>query len=79
MSSKRWNSRLNREVGSARTDAFIEALLAVCKQHGLVLGHEDEHGAFRVADASLLEDPGIFEDWLRAADTDLPDDAEVLG
>lgn len=49
-------------VDSPDSLAFIDALLVVCKQHGMTLGHEDDQGAFIVEDYSETNVA-----WLRAA------------
>ena len=45
----------------SRRDAFLAAVEAVCREHGLTLAHEDEHGAFivrplRESDIAWLQD-----------------------
>jgi hypothetical protein len=59
---KRFNLKHDDERRNRRVDAFIEAVLAVCKQHGLSISHEDCHGAFIVVD--YAEE---FDKWLRDA------------
>ena len=41
---------------------FLDEIEAVCRNHGLVIAHEDSHGAFQIK--KLTED-GII--WLRHA------------
>lgn len=43
---------------------FLEAIVAVCKQHNLWLAHEDQHGAFEIWPAEKAE---TCESWLLAA------------
>lgn len=45
---KRWNRDMRDHVENPKVDAFLEEMAAVCRKHGLVLGHEDNHGAFTV-------------------------------
>ena len=43
-------------------NAFIEDVIAVCKKHGLSIGHEDTQGGFKIAPY----DEGNI-DWFRDA------------
>jgi hypothetical protein len=52
----------------ARVEAFFDAYEALCKLHGLTLGHEDGHGAFIVEDY----DESIIG-WVRGAYLNLDD------
>ena len=64
---KRWSVQTRCEVEDAKVDAFIEDVIAVCRQHGMSLGHEDGHGAF------IVEAPDETNfTWLRSAFTGLP-------
>ena len=40
--------RYQRADAEPRSKAFLEALLTVCREHGLSLAHEDAQGAFIV-------------------------------
>jgi len=44
----RWDRANHQDVERPDIDAFIEDLLAVCRQHGFSVSHEDQHGAFIV-------------------------------
>lgn len=57
---KRWVSGQGREVESARIDAFLDEVIAVCNRHGLSIGHEDSYGSFIVEADEDVE-------WLRSA------------
>ena len=46
-------------------DAFLMELAAVCKKHGMSIGHEDGHGSFLV---HALSDENI--EWLLNASDD---------
>jgi len=37
-------------VSNPKVEAFLNEVVEVCKRHGLSIGHEDGHGAFRVED-----------------------------
>ena len=58
----RWNSGKMKNVERPDVDKFIEAVILVCREHGLSLGHEDDHGSFEI---------GKFDEekvkWLREA------------
>lgn len=45
---KRWDEMAGDLVEDPRVDAFLAEIQDVCRKHGMSLGHEDEHGAFRV-------------------------------
>ena len=55
------------EVEDAKVDAFIEDVIAVCRQHGMSIGREDSRGAFVV---EVLDETNFT--WLRDAHTGLP-------
>ena len=46
--TERWDVDAKARRRSPRADRFLADILAVCRKHGLVLGHEDTHGAFEV-------------------------------
>lgn len=60
---KRWDTRDDTETEDSGIDAFLQDVLEVCKKHNMTLGHEDEHGAFRVH----IGASGIYTEWLLAA------------
>ncbi len=45
---KRWDAEKNEDVEVPEVDVFLNDLVAVCRKHGMSLGHEDRHGAFEV-------------------------------
>lgn len=45
---------------------FINAIEQVCREHGLTIGHEDQHGAFLIRQFSEAD-----IEWLRDAVEDL--------
>lgn len=51
-------------------DNCLEAIIQVCRNHGMILSHEDGHGGFLLKDRSKMEDKhiNIYENWLREAD-----------
>lgn len=44
----RWNCKTGRWDVSPEIDRFLEEISQVCRKHNLVIGHEDEMGAFVV-------------------------------
>lgn len=52
-----WPWRLNE-----KQKAFVEAVLTVCRIHGMSIGHEDEHGAFVIRPYKQSD-----QEWLRDA------------
>jgi hypothetical protein len=60
---QRWDSIKREQVSCPRADAFIAAIEEVYAKHGLVLSHEDDHGAFIVTDG--LKKKRV--QWLRHA------------
>lgn len=44
----RWNTKQLKRCENKRVDAFIDAVLAVCAEHRMSIGHEDGHGSFIV-------------------------------
>jgi len=60
---ERWNCAKSRAEEIPKVDEFIEAVLAVCGQYNLSIGHEDEYGAF-VVHSGYDE---IYASWLRHA------------
>lgn len=53
----RWIDRERQTRAEPDVDAFLEALLAVCRQHRLMLSHDNAPGAFEVEafDEKLVE------------------------
>ena len=45
---KRYASISEEEIENAKVDAFLQEIADVSRRHGLALGHEDVHGAFKV-------------------------------
>lgn len=45
---RRWNRERGEDVEDPAVDAFLADLAAVCRKHGMSLGHEDHHGVFEV-------------------------------
>lgn len=70
---KRWNAAKNTDIENPKIDAFIEEVIAVCKRHGLSIGHEDGHGAFEIGEA----DEHNFK-WLRDATDVTPDNVDAI-
>ena len=54
---KRWIDTLGEHAEAPEVDAFLKEIVVVCKKHGMWLGHEDAHGAFKV-----VTEP--TDDWL---------------
>ena len=46
----------------AEMEAFLDDIEAVCRKHGFSIGHEDEHGGFKI---HLLSEENIR--WLKGA------------
>jgi hypothetical protein len=44
----RWDRGLGSQTQDDDVDAFLLEVIQVCRKHGFALGHEDEHGGFRV-------------------------------
>jgi len=63
---RRYNCITHTDVEDAKVDAFLEAIVAVCNQHNMSLGHEDRGGAFEVYEGYDEE----VADWLREAHID---------
>lgn len=59
---KRWNISNDGNEEFPAIDAFLNDISAVCQKHGMVISHEDTHGAFVIESAST--DLG---GWLAAA------------
>lgn len=63
----RWSQDLGEgsggKVEDPAVDAFLEEIIAVCKKHGMCIGHEDGHGSFLVHREIIEHNLG----WLRAA------------
>jgi hypothetical protein len=61
----RWNTTKSCKIESEKIDAFLNEIIEVSKRHGLSIGHEDYHGAFKVEKFSQEN-----ADWLiRAFDS----------
>lgn len=56
---------MNRKELEAKVQAYLAAIVAVGKEHGFSLGHEDTHGSFVV---DMQNDP--CDDWVLAARTE---------
>lgn len=76
---KRWNMATQSDVEAPRVDDFIAEVIALCKQRGFVISHEDTHGAFVIMpiidDKDAAEDDKDAEeyfDWLREASVNIP-------
>lgn len=57
MTDERKNTYWSRGAGrvtSAKVDAFVADINAVCKKHGLEITHEDQHGSFIVSPSDGL-------------------------
>lgn len=48
--SERWIDELGDRGEAPEVDAFIADVIAVCRRHGMSIGHEDGHGAFKIED-----------------------------
>ena len=55
-------ARIQHQGENPAVDAFIEEVLAVCKKHGMSIGHEDGHGGFAI---ERYMDGNV--EWLRGA------------
>ena len=60
---ERWDCEKKARIAAPEIDAFIEDVLAVCRKHGMSIGHEDSHGAFEIVRRLDAE----CADWLRNA------------
>jgi hypothetical protein len=45
---QRFNTKTSDWTPTPEIDAFLEEIVAVCKKHGLSIGHEDTNGGFRI-------------------------------
>jgi len=51
VTKERWSTNLRRNIPShPAIEAFLDEYEALCRKHGMALGHEDEHGAFQIED-----------------------------
>jgi hypothetical protein len=57
----RWAAK-GEKIENSRIDDFMDEIIAVCHKHGLVISHEDHHGAFVI---EMATEDGI--DWLSHA------------
>jgi hypothetical protein len=48
MTGERYNIATHSSEEAPDVDAFMVELEALCRKHGLSIGHEDTHGAFLV-------------------------------
>lgn len=46
--SKRWVNHLRDYAEVPDAEAFLKAIEAVCRSHGISISHEDRHGAFEL-------------------------------
>lgn len=53
-----------------RAMACIEAIIAVCAEHGFSLAHEDSHGGFILEERKDQKSAAYNENWLREAFVD---------
>ena len=53
------------EDRSAKALAFLDAVKALCTEHGFVIGHEDGHGNFMVVSAAVATT--TTTDWIANA------------
>lgn len=58
---------------TAKVEAFKEAIAQVCREHGLSISHEDQHGAFLVDNWSK-----VLEGWWLDAHLDMEFKAEQI-
>lgn len=61
---KRWDCNVSERVEDPKVDAFLDEIIAVCRKHEMVLGHEDSHGAFTVTKRVPRSDD---EGWIHGA------------
>ncbi len=61
----RFSTVAGKLIETPEVDALLVEVAAVCKRHGLSIGHEDTHGSFTVTD---YDDE--YEAWLLAASDD---------
>jgi hypothetical protein len=45
---KRFSKELKTEIENTKIDEFLTDILKICEKHGFSLGHEDNHGAFKI-------------------------------
>lgn len=58
-----WDDLIQEEVEAPEDmKAFLDDIEAVCRKHGFTIGHEDEHGGFKI---HLLSESNIR--WLKSA------------
>ena len=48
--TERWIDEIGGRGEAPDVDAFIRDVVDVCKRHGMSIGHEDGHGAFKIED-----------------------------
>ena len=61
---ERWDVDKREDVIRPDVDLFLSELEELCRRHGLIVSHEDGHGAFIIR--KLGDRPDAFE-WLHEA------------
>lgn len=61
---ERWDTDAREVVIRQDIDLFLDELEALCRRHGLIVSHEDGHGAFIIR---TLDDRQNAFEWLREA------------
>lgn len=70
---RRWCPEQQEYVEAPQADAFIEAVIALAKEHGFTIGHEDGHGAFELNQrGDNSERDADMDEWLRQAHVEVP-------
>ena len=65
VSNKRWSKKSRGYVRDEAVNEFLDAVIALSKEHGLSIGHEDSQGAFIV-----MPYDEQLSDWLWEAHVD---------